>query len=75
MTTNQKPKPKMTPNLYLDELAKIRTAVADYIGSEGCRCCQGYDHNKHKKILAQLLGVRKYKDGSGYDFTKYRSEQ
>jgi len=58
------------------ELRKaLRTAVADYMGSEGCSCCQDYDgHKKHKAALAKLLNVKKYSDGSGYDFDQYRSK-
>ena len=52
----------------------LRIAVADYMRSEGCSCCQDRDaHEKHKEILAKLLLVPKYPDGSGYDFSKYRS--
>jgi hypothetical protein len=56
-------------------IAAIREAVSDYIGSEGCSCCQGGDHDDHKARLAKLLGVKMYKDKSGYDFSKYRSKE
>ncbi len=56
------------------ERKEIRTAIADYIRSEGCSCCQGSDHDEHTAIIAKLLKVRKYKDGSGYDFSKYRTK-
>jgi hypothetical protein len=50
----------------------LREAVANYMRSEGCSCCQDVDaHREHKAVLAKLLGVRKYSDGSGYDFSKY----
>lgn len=52
---------------------QVRTAVADYIKSEGCGCCGGDDHPQHTAALAKLLNVRKYPDGSGYDFLKYRT--
>lgn len=56
-------------------LKEIRTAVANYMSSEGCSCCQDVDnHNEHKKTLAKLLNVPKYKDGSGYNFYKYRTK-
>lgn len=52
----------------------LRAAVADYMYSEGCSCCQNVDaHVEHKKELAKLLRVPKYPDGSGYDFNKFRS--
>ncbi len=53
---------------------KLRTAVADYMRSEGCGCCGDSEaHRQHTEALAKLLNVRKYKDGSGYDFSKYQS--
>ena len=52
-------------------LAEIRTAVADYIGTEGCSCCESPSHPDHKERLAKLLRVKKYDDGSGYDFGRY----
>ena len=60
----KKPKP---------DLATIRTAIADYILSEGCSCCRGFHHQEHKDKLARLLGISKYKDGFGYNFSKYES--
>lgn len=54
--------------------AELRNAVADYIGSEGCSCCQNIDeHKQAEERVARLLNVPKYKDGSGYDFGKYKS--
>lgn len=42
-------------------LSKLRTAVADYMCSEGCSCCRDIDaHKKHTKRLAKLLKVPKY---------------
>lgn len=52
----------------------LRTAVADYMSSEGCGCCGDRDaHCEHAAVLGKLLRVPKYKDGSGYDFSKYRT--
>lgn len=54
----------------------IRQALADYMLSEGCGCCQDIDaHTESKKRLAILLEVPMYKDGSGYDFSKFESKQ
>ena len=63
-------------NPELTQLRKaLRTAVADYMRSEGCSCCRDTDgHEKHTKALAQLLNVTQYSDGSGYDFTPYQTK-
>ena len=60
----------------IKELKEIREAIADYMYSEGCSCCQDIEaHPIHKKRLAELLNVKKYSDGFGYDFSKYRSKE
>lgn len=52
----------------------VRQAVADYMCSEGCSCCQDVGaHKRHAERLAQLLEVPKYEDRSGYNFYQYRS--
>jgi hypothetical protein len=52
--------------------AELRRAVADYIGSEGCDCCEGPDHRgAHLDRLAKLLDVPPYADGSGWDFGQF----
>jgi len=61
---------RMAKNTLLKE---IRQAIADYMDSEGCSCCQGDDHAKHERRLAELLDVPLYDDKSGYDFTRFRS--
>lgn len=54
---------------------ELRQAVADYMQSEGCSCCQNIeDHRENKKRLAKLLNVPMYSDKSGYNFTKYKSK-
>jgi hypothetical protein len=63
---------KNKPILGTVDLKTIRRAVANYMYSEGCACCRGSDHDKHKAVLAKLLRVSKYSDGSGYDFSKFR---
>lgn len=62
--------------LTKSQLAEIRTAVADYMRSEGCGCCgDRYEHEKAQARLGKLLRVRKFPDKSGYDFSKYRSKE
>lgn len=60
----------------MNELNKkeIRTMVADLIGASGCSCCRD-DEGWYATIekLGKALGVPKYEDGSGRDFTKFRS--
>lgn len=48
--------------------AEIGRAVAFYMNSEGCSCCESDKHSQHKAALAVLLGVPMYDDGSGYNF-------
>ena len=61
------------------ELAKLRKqlreAVANYMQSEGCSCCRSNNHDEHKNVLGKLLKVPKYKDGSGYDFSKFTTKK
>jgi len=62
-----------TPTYFAKQM---RTAIADYMASEGCSCCRDDEgHRKHAEKLAKLLRVPKYKDGSGYDFSKYRTKE
>jgi hypothetical protein len=56
------------------ERADLRRLVADYMESEGCSCCRDSEaHEKHAEALAKAIGVRKYSDGSGYDFRRHRT--
>jgi len=54
--------------------ANIRRAIADYMYSEGCACCEGKDHKDHAEKIAKLLDVPKYEDGSGYNFYQFRNK-
>ena len=55
-------------------LKELRTAIADYMQSEGCSCCRDIDaHIKHRERLAKLLRLRKRDDW--YDFSPYRSKE
>ncbi len=57
-------------------LREIRQAIADYMHSEGCSCCEDMDaHNEHKKRIAKLLRVPEYFDKSGYNFVKFRTKE
>ena len=57
------------------KLSEIRQAFADYVRSEGCSCCCDIDgHDEAAKRLGKLLCVKKYSDGSGYDFYSYSSK-
>lgn len=54
---------------------ELRTAIADYKKGEGCGCCS--DEEKQdlaEDNIAKLLNVKKYDDGSGYNFSKYESK-
>lgn len=57
-------------------LAQLRTAVADYIATEGCSCCQDIDgHKEAMSRLGKLLKMKKYSDGSGYDYSRYKTKK
>ena len=57
------------------KLQEIRQAVADYMQSEGCSCCQDVEaHNYTAARLAKLLDVPEYDDGSGYNFSRFVSK-
>lgn len=56
-------------------LRAIREAVANYMGSEGCSCCQGSDHVEHEATLAKILRVKPYDDKSGFDFARYATKK
>lgn len=53
----------------------VRQVIADYMASEGCSCCQNTKaHKESEEKLAKLLKVPKYRDGSGYDFPKFKTK-
>ena len=55
---------------------ELREAVANYMRSEGCACCQDYEgHKEHAERLGKLLNVPRYSDGSGREFSKYQSKK
>jgi len=55
-------------------LSEIRQAVAAYMWSEGCSCCRSDNHDENGERIAVLLGVKKYDDGSGYDWESVRKQ-
>lgn len=58
------------------QLEEVRTAVADYISTEGCTCCQDYEgHKQAMNRLGEALNLPKYPDGSGYDIYQFRSKK
>lgn len=62
------------PERRVVDLVAVRQAVADYISTEGCSCCQSPRHDDHKAALAKLLKVRPYSDGSGHNFSPYETK-
>jgi hypothetical protein len=64
---------KKTPTLA-EFRREVRSAVADYMRSEGCDCCRDRTmHELNAEHLAELLRVPKYADGSGFDFPRFRT--
>jgi len=60
----------------MSDLSEIRRAIADYKWSEGCSCCRDNDaHEEAGKRLGKLLRIPKYKDGSGYDWSRFRTKR
>lgn len=60
----------------MDKMFRIRQAVADYMWSEGCSCCQNVTaHDEARRILAGLLDVPMYDDASGYDFNQFATDR
>jgi hypothetical protein len=56
-------------------IKQIRGAVADYIASEGCSCCQSRQpHEAAHARLGELLEIPKDKDGYR-SFWDYRTTQ
>lgn len=56
-------------------IEKVRQAVADLLASDGCNCCRDVGgYTKAQEDLALLLAVPAFKDGSGYDFSLFRSD-
>lgn len=56
-------------------LEEIRQAFADYQRAEGCSCCRNIEaQEKAEKRLGKLLDAKPYDDGSGFDWSIYRSK-
>lgn len=59
----------------MNRIEKIRQALADYMSSEGCSCCQRpEEHHEAAMRLGQLLDIPAYTDGSGIDFWQFTTE-
>ena len=57
-------------------IKEIREAFAEYRATEGCSCCQDVEgHKIASDRLGKLLKVKKYSDGSGYDFYAYQRKE
>ena len=57
-------------------IKKIREGVANLICASGCSCCRDTDGwEEAKKLLAYILRVPKYSDGSGYNFSKFKTKR
>jgi hypothetical protein len=55
---------------------KVREAIANYMSSEGCSCCRDIEQHKiNAEVLAKLLDVPPYEDGSGYNFYQFCSDK
>ncbi len=55
---------------------RLRQALADYIASEGCSCCQNdVAHHAAEDRLAALLHVPRYGDDSGYAWPTYQTRR
>ncbi len=50
---------------------KLRKLFSDFTQQEGCSCCRGNNYESDKNEIGKVLGFKKYKDGSGYDFNKH----
>lgn len=71
-----KRKTAFKPSISGSLLAEIRQAVADYIATEGCSCCRDIDgHEDAMERLGKLIRMKKYDDGSGFDYVRYKSNQ
>ena len=64
------------PKTYIS-IAKVRQALADYIYSEGCNCCQDVEaHREHRVVLARLLNVPAHEKQQDYhDFSPFRTKE
>jgi hypothetical protein len=65
-----------TTEAEMDRIEQIRQALADYMASEGCSCCENTEeHSAAAKRLGELLDIPTYTDGSGIDFYQFRTKE
>lgn len=58
------------------ERAAMRQAVADYMRTEGCGCCSDREqHDADRAVLAKMLRVPRYPDGSGHNFARFQTNK
>lgn len=57
-------------------LEKLRITFADYVTSEGCGCCKNNILNDKASLkLGKSLDAEMYKDNSGVNWNKYKSNK
>lgn len=62
------------PTTLPDLRRALRVAIANYMNSEGCNCCQDYEsHRIDRARIAKLLNVPRYSDKSGYNFRRFKT--
>lgn len=56
------------------KMEKLRRLFADYRAAEGCSCCRNTEkHQKAEREIAEILKPVRYCDGSGFDWSQYRT--
>lgn len=58
-----------------ESLKEIRRAFADFAAHIGCGCCGARGiRDEALNRIGKLLRMKKYPDGSGYDYRRYRTK-
>lgn len=58
-----------------EDIQRLRYFVARLYCAAGCDCCRDTEiWNEAASVLAVMLGIPAYEDGSGFDFYKVRDE-
>lgn len=53
---------------------ELKHLIASFVWGTGCGCCAASDIKERKDKLAELIGVSRYEDDSGYNWAKYLEE-